>query len=246
MTRTPLMPKSTAVWLIENTALSFDQIATFCGMHVLEVKGIADDDVAKGFKGVDPISSGQLTRQEIEKGEGEPLHVLQMATSRVDVPQLRKKKGPRYTPVSRRHDRPNAILWLVKSHPELKDAQIMRLVGTTKPTIDAIRTRGHWNSNNLIAQDPVTLGLCSQLDLDGEVQKAAKRAGKDDTDEIEDVAARAEGTLLPTEESLAPASADDLRNQADELDPDAVLARMMAGQATEPPPPEGAEQPSSE
>ena len=135
--RKPLMPKATAVWLVENTSLTFDQIAEFCGLHVLEVKGIADGDVAHGIKGMDPISNGQLTREEIARAEENDGHNLQLAPSKVVVPEVKTKSGPRYTPVSRRHDRPNAVLWLLRSHPELRDSQIMRLVGTTKPTIDA-------------------------------------------------------------------------------------------------------------
>ena len=172
-----LMPKATAVWLVENTSLTFEQIAELCGLHVLEVKGIADGDVAQGIKGMDPISTGQLTREEIARGEEDHDYHLRIAEAKVDIPEVKTKKGPRYTPVSRRQDRPNAVLWLLRSHPELKDSQIMRLVGTTKPTIAAIRERTHWNSPNLQPQDPVTLGLCTQIDLDNEVRKAARRVG---------------------------------------------------------------------
>lgn len=171
----PLMPKATAVWLVENTSLTFDQIAEFCGLHVLEVKGIADGDVAHGIKGFDPISSGQLTRDEIRRGQDNTSYRLRLAKSKVELPEARGKRAPKYTPVSRRHDRPNAILWLIRHHPELRDSQIMRLVGTTKPTIQSIRDRTHWNSASLVAQDPVALGLCSQIDLDAAVTRAAKR-----------------------------------------------------------------------
>src|SRR5262245_30771446 len=174
-----LMPKATAVWLVENTALSFEQIAEFCGMHLLEVKGIADGDVAAGIKGMDPISSGQLTREEIGRGERDPTYRLKLADSKIAIPPVKTKRGPRYTPVSRRQDRPNAVLWLLRNHPELKDSQIVRLVGTTKPTIAQIRQRTHWNSPNLVPQDPVALGLCSQTDLDAEVKKAARRVEKE-------------------------------------------------------------------
>ena len=173
--RKPLMPKATAAWLVENTALSFDQIADFCQMHLLEIKGIADGDVAAGIKGMDPIASGQLSREEIGRGEVSAAYRLKLSVSKVDIPPVKSKKGPRYTPVSRRHDRPNAVVWLIRNHPELKDSQIMRLVGTTKPTIAQVRDRSHWNSQNLVPQDPVTLGLCSQTDLDAEVKKSAKR-----------------------------------------------------------------------
>ena len=135
MTATPLMPKATAVWLVENTSLSFEQIAEFCHLHPLEVKAIADGEAALTIKGLDPVLTGQLTREDIDKAQKDPNHRLHMADSRVRVP-VAKRRGPRYTPVSRRQDRPNAILWLLRNHPELKDAQIMRLVGTTKPTIE--------------------------------------------------------------------------------------------------------------
>jgi hypothetical protein len=200
MNRTPLMPKATAVWLVDNTSLTFEQIAEFCQLHVLEVKGIADGDVAQGIKGMDPISSNQLSRDEIHIAEEDPKHRLKLLEPKVEVPEVKTKRGPRYTPVSRRQDRPNAILWLLKSHPELKDSQIMRLVGTTKPTIQAIKERTHWNSPNLVAQDPVTLGLCSQIDLDAAVKRAAarlereqKKAGK---------TPEKAGSLIPTEETI--------------------------------------------
>ncbi|TNB49866.1 DUF1013 domain-containing protein [Martelella lutilitoris] len=168
-----LMPKATAVWLVDNTALSFDQIAELCKLHPLEVKAIADGESAQGIKGLDPISTGQLSRDEIARAENNPNHKLKLSEPKVRVPES-KRKGPRYTPVSKRQDRPNAILWLVRNHPELKDAQISRLVGTTKSTIEQIRDRTHWNSANLTPMDPVTLGLCSQIDLDLEVEKSAK------------------------------------------------------------------------
>ncbi|HKJ62894.1 MAG TPA: cell cycle transcriptional regulator TrcR [Hyphomicrobiales bacterium] len=203
MTQRPLMPKATAVWLVENTALTFDQIAEFCGLHNLEVKGIADGDVAQGIKGMDPISSGQLTRDEIRKAQENPDYRLRLAKSKVELPPMKTKRVPKYTPLSRRQDRPNAILWLLRFHPELRDAQIMRLVGTTKPTIEAIRERTHWNSANLQPQDPVALGLCSQIDLDTEVGKAAKRVARErkaaglDVEEAMEPA----GTLLPADET---------------------------------------------
>lgn len=195
-----LMPKATAVWLVENTSLSFEQIAEFCGLHGLEVKGIADGDVAHGIKGMDPISNGQLSREEIARAEENPDHKLQLAPSKVSVPDVKTKSGPRYTPVSRRHDRPNAVLWLMRSHPELRDSQIMRLVGTTKPTIQSIRERTHWNSQNLTPQDPVTLGLCSQLELDAEVKKAAARVEKERREQMKEH--EKAGTLLPTAETV--------------------------------------------
>ena len=204
MDRTPLMPKATAVWLVDNTSLTFEQIAEFCGLHVLEVKGIADGDVAHGIKCMDPISSGQLTRDEIAKAEKDSSYRLKLAEPKVEVPEVKTKRGPRYTPVSRRQDRPNAILWLLKNHPELKDSQIMRLVGTTKTTIGQVRERTHWNSSQLQPMDPVTLGLTSQIDLDFEVGRAAK-------DKPQAQPAESGQTLLPAEVTTAapePASAE--------------------------------------
>ena len=195
-----LMPKATAVWLVDNTSLSFEQIAAFAGLHPLEVQGIADGDVAGGIMGVNPVQNGQLTREEIESAEADHSRKLHMADAKVRV-AVAKRKGPRYTPVSRRQDRPNAILWLLRNHPELKDAQIMRLVGTTKPTIEAIRGRSHWNANNLQPLDPVTLGLCSQIDLDFEVERAAKSSPQREV--TEPVGA----TLLPADETTTAAAA---------------------------------------
>jgi len=199
------MPKATAVWLVENTGLSFDQIAEFCGLHPLEVKGIADGDVAQGIKGMDPVTSNQLTREEIARAEKDPSHKLVLAESKVELPaHTQTRKGPRYTPVSRRHDRPNAVLWLLRNHPELKDSQIMRLVGTTKPTIGQIRGRTHWNSPQLTPQDPVTLGLCSQIDLDAEVKKAARRLERERKEAMKD--REKAGTLLSAEETTGPSA----------------------------------------
>lgn len=220
--RKPLMPKATAVWLVDNTALSFEQIAEFCGLHVLEVKGIADGDVAQGIKGMDPITSGQLTREEIMRCEEDAGRRLKLAEPKVNMPQVTtRKKGPRYTPVSRRHDRPNAVLWLLRNHPEMKDSQIMRLVGTTKPTITQIRDRTHWNSAHLVPQDPVTLGLCSQIDLDNEVQKAALRAAKER--EATGLPPEPGGSLLPTDETTdVPVSEEVIETESQEE------ARMFA------------------
>ncbi len=229
--RRPLMPKATAVWLVENTALSFDQIAEFCGLHPLEVKGIADGEVAQGIKGMDPVTTGQLTRDEIARAEKTPSHKLQLAVSKVELPPLpQTRKGPRYTPVSRRHDRPNAVLWILRNHPELKDSQIMRLVGTTKPTIAQIRDRTHWNSAQLTPQDPVTLGLCSQSDLDAEVKKAARRTGRDHKEDGEET--ERAGTLLPAAETTSPSRAEILApkasEEAAEETPEQEQARVFA------------------
>src|SRR3984957_6849863 len=220
MANSPLMPKATAVWLVENTSLSFDQIAQLCNLHVLEVKAIADGDAAQGIKGLDPILTGQLTREEISAAEADPSYQLHIADPKVRLPEAKPKKGPRYTPVSRRQDRPNAILWLVRNHPELKDSQIMRLVGTTKSTIAAIRERTHWNSANLTPLDPVTLGLCSQIDLDLEVQRAAKE---------KPVPVEAQGaTLLPASVTTAPKEepAPEAEKKSEELNVEAVFAKL--------------------
>ena len=224
-TAAPLMPKATAVWLLDNTALTFDQVADFCKLHPLEVKAIADGDAAQGIKGLDPIQTGQLTRDEIAAAEADPEHRLQISSPKVAVPTPERggKKGPRYTPVSRRQDRPNAILWLVRNHPELKDAAIMRLVGTTKSTIAAIRDRTHWNAATLAPMDPVTLGLCTQTDLDFEVNRANK----------EKPAPAATGaTLLPASETTrkepeaATASASEPEKKDGDLDVGAVFAKL--------------------
>jgi len=175
MSDKPLMPKATAVWLIDNTSLTFEQIAEFVGMHPLEVKGIADEDVAKGIKGIDPIAAGQLTHEQVEQAEKDPELKLKMAPAKYKMPHIKAKKTPRYTPVSKRQDKPDAIYWLLRNHPELTDADIMKLIGTTKATIAKIRDRGHWNSQNIKAVDPVTLGLCSQIELDFIVGRAAHR-----------------------------------------------------------------------
>lgn len=221
-TGAPLMPKATAVWLVDNTALTFEQIAEFCHLHVLEVKGIADGDVAHGIKGMDPISSGQLTRDEIKLAQEKSSHRLKLAQSKVEIPEVKTKRGPRYTPVSRRQDRPNAILWLLRSHSELKDSQVMRLVGTTKPTIQAIRERSHWNSPNLQPADPVTLALCTQTDLDREVQKAARRVEREQ--QAQRAAMKKAGTLLPSEETTAPEEVEVEEEESIEIPIDKVIA----------------------
>ena len=168
----PLMPKATAVWLVDHTALSFEQIADFCHLHKLEVKGIADGDVARGIMCQDPTKNGQLTEEEIKRCEADEEASLELAVS--DMPELsRRTKGPRYTPVARRQEKPDAIAWLVKTYPHLSDAQIIKLVGTTKNTIGAIRERTHWNMANLQPRDPVLLGICKQADLEAALVKAA-------------------------------------------------------------------------
>ncbi|WP_409433136.1 cell cycle transcriptional regulator TrcR [Litorimonas sp. RW-G-Af-16] len=177
-----LMPKATAVWLIDNTGLTFQQISEFCSLHILEVEGIADGDVAAGIRGADPIANGQINREEIEKAEKDPSYAMKSNSFDSDNLVLSKpsKKGPRYTPLSRRQDRPDAIAWMVRNHPEVTDAQISRLIGTTKPTIKSIRDRTHWKINTINPTDPVSLGLCSQIDLDALVKKAADKKAKED------------------------------------------------------------------
>ena len=170
----PIMAKATAVWLVDNTTISFKQIADFVGMHELEIQGIADGEVAVGVKGFDPIANNQLTQDEIDKAQNNPMHKLKLKFNAAAVGE-EKRRGPRYTPLSKRQDRPNSILWLVKFHPELTDGQIAKLVGTTKPTIQSIRERTHWNISNMQPIDPVALGLCKQSELDMVVQKAAKK-----------------------------------------------------------------------
>ena len=174
----PIMAKATAVWLVDNTTLSFKQIADFCGLHELEVQGIADGEVAQGVKGFDPVTNNQLTQDEIDAAEKNPLHTLKLKFNPAAVGE-EKRRGPRYTPLSKRQDRPASILWLVKFHPELTDGQISKLVGTTKPTIQSIRERTHWNISNIQPIDPVALGLCKQSELDAAVQKAAAKKAKE-------------------------------------------------------------------
>ncbi|GGL69673.1 DUF1013 domain-containing protein [Wenxinia marina] len=178
MSDRPLMAKATAVWLVDNTTMSFKQIADFVGMHELEIQGIADGDVAQGVKGFDPVANNQLDQSEIDKAEKDPTHRLKLKFNAAAVGE-EKRRGPRYTPLSKRQDRPASILWLVKFHPELTDAQISRLVGTTKPTIQSIRERTHWNIGNIDPIDPVALGLCKQSELDAAVQKAAAKKARE-------------------------------------------------------------------
>jgi hypothetical protein len=170
-----LMPKATAVWLIDNTTLTFEQIAHFCELHPLEVKGIADGEVAETMRGADPVASGELTRDEIQRGEADKSYRLCSPAPKHAVVVDARRKGARFTPVSRRKDRPDAIAWFLRNHPEISDAQISRLIGTTKATIESVRSRQHWNSANLKPVDPVTLGLCSQIELDEIVSKAASK-----------------------------------------------------------------------
>lgn len=173
----PLMQHATASWLVDNTALTFEQVAEFCGLHILEVQAMADDLASTKYTGRDPVRAGELTMDEIEKGQTNPDYSLQIQTG---PKQVRRTKGPRYTPVSKRQDKPDGIAWLLRNHPEISDAQIGKLIGTTRNTISAIRDRSHWNISNIQPKDPVTLGLCSQRELDATVAKAAKKAGIED------------------------------------------------------------------
>ena len=236
----PIMAKATAVWLVDNTTLTFKQISDFCGLHELEVNGIADGEVAQGIKGFDPIANKQLTAEEIKKAEDSPIYKMQlMYNAAADGEE--KRRGPRYTPLSKRQDRPASILWLVKFHPELSDGQISKLVGTTKPTIQAMRDRTHWNIANIQPIDPVALGLCKQLELDAAVQKAAKKAAKDGvaiSDEERSKLVSTEQSLSMDAEPKIPSSISGLENftfgddapaekkEEPELDADSVFAKL--------------------
>ncbi len=192
-----LMPKATAVWLVDNTSLTFEQVADFCGLHPLEVKGIADGEVARDIRGADPIANGQLTREELDHGQTDPKYRMKAQKSRHAELLKPQKKAPRYTPVSRRQDRPDAIAWFVRNHPEVTDAQISKILGTTKATIDQVRNRTHWNAANIKPVDPVTLGLVTQMELDALVRKAFEKKAKDDAKR---------GIVEPEGASLRPAS----------------------------------------
>jgi uncharacterized protein len=193
----PLMSKATAVWLVDNTTLTFKQVADFCGLHELEVQGIADGDVATGVKGFDPVSNNQLDQIEIDRGQKDPAYRLRLKFVAAAVGE-EKRRGPRYTPLSKRQDRPAAILWLVKFHPELTDGQIGKLVGTTKPTIQSIRERTHWNIASISPIDPVALGLCRQSELDAAVQVAARKKASEGSVMSDDERRK----LVSTEQSL--------------------------------------------
>ena len=197
MTTDILMPKATAVWLVDNTSLTFEQIADFCGLHPLEVRGIADGEVARDIRGADPIGNGQLNREELDAAAADAAYRMKAQKSRHAELLKPVKKAPRYTPVSRRQDRPDAIAWFLRNHPEVTDAQLARLLGTTKATIDQVRNRTHWNSTNIKPVDPVTLGLLTQMELDAVVKKAAEKKAKDD---------KRKGIVEPEGPTLLPAS----------------------------------------
>ena len=213
---TPLMPHATASWLVDNTALSFEQIAEFCGLHILEVQAMADDLASSKYTGRDPVHSGELTHEEIEKGQADPNYRLKMQRAPVDVSRT---KGPRYTPVSKRQDKPDGINWIIRNHPEVTDGQISKLIGTTRTTIASIRDRTHWNMANIQPKDPVTLGLTSQRELDAAVAKAQKAAGME---------ARVD-TRLDSDRS---ALIEELRAERDQhaRDAEAALAAAEAGE----------------
>jgi len=216
----PLMPHATASWLVDNTSLSFQQIAEFCGLHILEVQAIADDTAATKLTGRDPLRSGELTQEEIERGQNDPEYKLQMQK---EPDQAVRTKGPRYTPVSKRQDKPDGVAWLLRNHPELSDGQIGKLIGTTRSTIQALRERSHWNMANIQPKDPVTLGLTTQRELDAAVAKAAKAAGApaptdtrfegDRAALIEELRGERERHAREAEAALAEAGDEELRDE---------------------------------
>ncbi|MGE3624276.1 MAG: DUF1013 domain-containing protein [Bdellovibrionales bacterium] len=224
----PLMPKATAVWLVENTTLSFEQIGDFCGLHKLEVQAIADGEVAAGIIGLDPILNGQLTAEEIKRCQDDPRARLKMIKSDLPQPVVRTK-GPRYTPVSKRADKPDAVAYLIKTHPELLDAQVARLLGTTKETIAKVRDRTHWNSANIKPRNPVLAGLCKQADLDAAIKRAQRRvlreqknAGNPGDSPQPDV-----NGDLPEQPFAQPQPSEDIGSQDQpEIDPDAMFRSM--------------------
>lgn len=215
----PLMPHATASWLVDNSSLTFQQIAEFCGLHILEVQAIADDTAATKLTGRDPLRSGELTQEEIERGQNDPDYKLKMQK---EPDQAVRTKGPRYTPVSKRQDKPDGVNWLIRNHPDLSDGQIGKLIGTTRSTIQAIRERTHWNASNLQPMDPVTLGLCSQIDLDFEVQRASKEKPAPAENSV---------TLLPASVTTAPPEPAEPESPhaakaKDDLDTAAVFAKL--------------------
>ena len=240
----PLMPMATAVWLVDNTSLSFRQIGRFCELHVLEVQAIADETVAQTIVGQDPTLSDQLTRAEIERCQNDPSADLQLVVD--EVPAQPRTKGPRYTPVSKRQDKPDAIAWILRHHPELSDAQIGRLIGTTKPTIEAIRSRSHWNIQNIQPKDPVSFGLCSQKDLDEAVHKAWEKTAKT-AKPGEAPAAQADEPPVPQAKAPAipdveePAAEEAPGDQAPAEEPEAVEPAAPEAEATEQSEPTAAE-----
>ena len=227
---TPLMPHATASWLVDNTSLSFEQIAEFCGLHILEVQAMADDLAASKYTGRDPVHSGELSHEEIAKGQADPAYRQQMQRAPVDVSRT---KGPRYTPVSKRQDKPDGIAWIIRNHPEISDAQIGKLIGTTRNTINAIRDRTHWNIQNIVAKDPVTLGLCSQRELDSAVAKAAKRAKSDEAEEAVAESRDDRADLIAELRAEREAAAKAAVEAAQEAEAETWLAAKRAAEASE-------------
>ena len=227
---TPLMPHATASWLVDNTSLSFEQIAEFCGLHILEVQAMADDLAASKYTGRDPVHSGELSHEEIAKGQADPAYRLQMQRAPVDVSRT---KGPRYTPVSKRQDKPDGIAWIIRNHAEISDAQIGKLIGTTRNTINAIRDRTHWNIQNIVAKDPVTLGLCSQRELDSAVAKAAKRAKSDEAEEAVAESRDDRADLIAELRAEREAAAKAAVEAAQEAEAETWLAAKRAAEASE-------------
>ena len=220
---TPLMPHATASWLVDSTSLSFEQIADFCGLHILEVQAMADDLAGSKFTGRDPVHAGELTHEEIEKGQADADYRLKMHKAPVDVSRT---KGPRYTPVSKRQDKPDGIAWILRNHSEISDAQIGRLIGTTRNTINAIRDRSHWNIQNIQPKDPVTLGLCSQRELDAAVAKGAQKAARERPEQDEENAAE-ETTVIDPRDDRAKLI-EELRREREESAKAAVEAAQEA------------------
>ncbi|WP_128891488.1 DUF1013 domain-containing protein [Erythrobacter sp. HKB08] len=226
----PLMPHATATWLVDNTGLSFEQIAEFCGLHILEVQAMADDLAGSKYTGRDPLHSGELTQEEIDKGQADSSYVLKMQKAPVEV---KRTKGPRYTPVSKRQDKPDGIAWILRNHPEVSDAQISKLIGTTRNTITAIRERSHWNIQNIQPKDPVTLGLCSQRELDAVVAKAAKKAGITDAAPDGEAATSDKDRLIEELRAERDASEKAAAEAAQEAEAAAWLEAKRAGEAAE-------------
>jgi hypothetical protein len=224
------MPHATASWLVDNTSLSFEQIAEFCGLHILEVQAMADDLASSKYTGRDPVHSGELTHAEIERGQADPAYSLKMQRAPVDVSRT---KGPRYTPVSKRQDKPDGINWIIRNHPEISDAQIGKLIGTTRNTINAIRERTHWNIQNIQPKDPVTLGLCSQRELDAAVARAAKKAGADAGEAVAEEARDDRERLIEELRAEREAAAKAAVEAAQEAEAEAWLEARRTAEASE-------------
>lgn len=239
----PLMPKATAVWLVDNTALTFDQIAQFCGLHRLEVQGIADGEVAVGIRGLDPMASGQVTREEIERCEKDPKVGLALTEPSAKIPA--RVRRARYTPVSKRQDRPNAISWLLKNYADLNDAQIGKLLGTTKSTISAVRDRTHWNTPNITPQDPLLLGLCSEPELIEALQKAKRRLERAEAKAAREARREAQQKAAQAPESATAPEAASPEAASPEAAPDSAAAQNADTQSADTPDAEG-EQPSGD